>query len=69
MKPLPARGHELNERDIELFNDTLERSTSGRRFFDRFYELFVTSSPEVAAVRCLHDGAFAAGDGPALSQL
>ena len=49
MKPLPARGHELNERDMELFHDTLERSTSGRGFPDRFYELLVTSSPEVAA--------------------
>jgi hemoglobin-like flavoprotein len=49
MKPPQARGHELNERDIELFNDSLERCTSGRRFLDRFYELFVTSSAEVAA--------------------
>lgn len=49
MKPPQARGDELNERDIELFNDSLERCTSGRRFLDRFYELFVTSSAEVAA--------------------
>ena len=45
----PARGNELNERDAELFNDSLERCTSDRRFLDRFYELFVTSSAEVAA--------------------
>jgi hemoglobin-like flavoprotein len=44
-----VRGNELNERDVELFNDSLERCTSGRRFLDRFYELFVTSSAEVAA--------------------
>jgi hemoglobin-like flavoprotein len=44
-----ARGTELNEGDIELFNDSLERCTSGRRFLDRFYELFVASSTEVAA--------------------
>jgi hemoglobin-like flavoprotein len=44
-----ARGNELNEREAELFNDSLERCTSGRRFLDRFYELFVSSSAEVAA--------------------
>jgi hemoglobin-like flavoprotein len=44
-----ASGDELNERDAELFNDSLERCTSGRRFLDRFYELFVASSAEVAA--------------------
>jgi hemoglobin-like flavoprotein len=37
----------VTERDIELFNDSLER-TSGTRFLERFYELFVGSSPEVA---------------------
>ena len=35
------------DRDIELFNDSLER-TSGSPFLERFYELFVASSPEVA---------------------
>jgi hemoglobin-like flavoprotein len=35
------------ERDIELFNDSLER-TSGTTFLERFYELFVASSHEVA---------------------
>jgi hemoglobin-like flavoprotein len=49
MKTPHARGNELNERDIELFNDSLERCTSGRRFLDRFYELFAGSSAEVAA--------------------
>jgi hemoglobin-like flavoprotein len=49
MKTPPASGNKLNERDIELFNDSLERCTSGRRFLDRFYELFVSSSAEVAA--------------------
>ena len=49
MKTPHARGHELNERDVELFNDSLERCTTGRRFLDRFYELFVSSSAEVAA--------------------
>jgi hemoglobin-like flavoprotein len=49
MKTPHAGGNELNERDVELFNDSLERCTSGRRFLDRFYELFASSSPEVAA--------------------
>jgi hemoglobin-like flavoprotein len=49
MKTPPARGNELNERAIELFNDSLERCTSGRQFLDRFYELFAGSSAEVAA--------------------
>jgi hemoglobin-like flavoprotein len=49
MKTPHASGDELNERDAELFNDSLERCTSGRRFLDRFYELFVASSAEVAA--------------------
>jgi hemoglobin-like flavoprotein len=49
MKTPQARGNELNERDAELFNDSLERCTSTRRFLDRFYELFIGSSPEVAA--------------------
>jgi hemoglobin-like flavoprotein len=49
MKAPQASGDELNERDAELFNNSLERCTSGRRFLDRFYELFVASSAEVAA--------------------
>ena len=49
MKTSHASGDELNARDVEVFNDSLERGTSTRRFLDRFYELFVSSSPEVAA--------------------
>ena len=49
MKTPQASGDELNERDAELFNDSLERCTSGRQFLDRFYELFAGSSAEVAA--------------------
>jgi hemoglobin-like flavoprotein len=49
MKTPPARGNELKERDAELFNDSLERCTSDRRVLDRFYELFINSSAEVAA--------------------
>ena len=49
MKTSHARGDELTERDVEVFNDSLERCTSARRFLDRFYELFISSSPEVAA--------------------
>jgi hemoglobin-like flavoprotein len=37
----------VTERDIELFNDSLER-TSGTPFLERFYALFVASTPEVA---------------------
>jgi truncated hemoglobin YjbI len=44
----PARGNELNDRDAELFNDSLERCTSHRRFLDRFYELFITSAEAAA---------------------
>jgi hemoglobin-like flavoprotein len=44
-----VRGNEPNERDAELFNDSLERCTSDRRFLERFYELFIASSAEVAA--------------------
>lgn len=39
----------MAERDIELFNDSLERCTGRPGFLDRFYELFMTSSEEVAA--------------------
>lgn len=38
----------MTERDIELFNDSLERCTSRPEFLDRFYEMFLNSSPEVA---------------------
>lgn len=36
-------------KDIELFNDSLERCTSNPNFLRRFYEIFLSSSPEVAA--------------------
>ena len=39
----------MAERDIELFNDSLERCTGRPGFLDRFYELFMTSSEEIAA--------------------
>ena len=39
----------MAERDIELFNDSLERCTGRPGFLDRFYELFMASSEEVAA--------------------
>ena len=41
-----VRGNEQNEHDAELFNDSLERCTSDRRFLERFYELFIASSAE-----------------------
>jgi hemoglobin-like flavoprotein len=34
--------------DVALYNDSLERCTAKRGFLDRFYELLVTSSTEVA---------------------
>src|SRR5262245_47157899 len=43
-----ARASELDEHDLELFNDSLERC-GGRRLLDRFYDLFVSASQEVAA--------------------
>jgi hemoglobin-like flavoprotein len=33
--------------EIEIFNDSLERCLRGDQFFQRFYELFLDSSPEV----------------------
>jgi hemoglobin-like flavoprotein len=44
-----ASGDALSASDVEVFNDSLERCTSTRRFLDCFYELFISSSPEVAA--------------------
>lgn len=38
----------MNEREIELFNDSLERCTRASGFLDRFYDLFLASSEEVA---------------------
>lgn len=36
------------EKDIELFNDSLERCTASADFLQRFYDLFLASSGEVA---------------------
>jgi hemoglobin-like flavoprotein len=36
------------EREIEEFIDSLERCLADRRFIDRFYALFLASSPAVA---------------------
>jgi hemoglobin-like flavoprotein len=38
----------MTEQDIALFNDSLERCTARPGFLDRFYNLFLASSPEVA---------------------
>jgi hemoglobin-like flavoprotein len=38
----------LSSQDIELFNDSLERCTANPQFLARFYEIFLSSSPEVA---------------------
>jgi hemoglobin-like flavoprotein len=32
---------------LEIFDDSLRRCTSDKRFFDRFYERFLASSPRV----------------------
>lgn len=37
----------INEADIELFNDSFTRCLSDARFLERFYELFLASSEEV----------------------
>jgi hemoglobin-like flavoprotein len=38
----------MDERDYELFNDSLERCQSRPKFLDRFYELFIASDGSVA---------------------
>lgn len=38
----------MNETDVELFNDSLERCSARPGFLDRFYNLFLASSEEVA---------------------
>ena len=38
----------MNETDVELFNDSLDRCSGRPGFLDRFYELFLASSDEVA---------------------
>jgi len=38
----------MRETDVELFNDSLDRCSGRAGFLDRFYELFLASSDEVA---------------------
>jgi hemoglobin-like flavoprotein len=38
----------MTNRDIELFNDSLQRCTARPGFLERFYEIFTASSEEVA---------------------
>jgi hemoglobin-like flavoprotein len=37
----------MHRPEIEIFNDSLARCLRGDQFFQRFYELFLASSPEV----------------------
>ena len=37
----------MDNPELELFNDSLERCLRGGQFFQRFYELFLASSEEV----------------------
>lgn len=39
----------MGEREVELFNDSLERCTCSPEFLRRFYTLFLASSPTVAS--------------------
>ena len=38
----------MNERDVELFNDSIERCSCSSDFLSRFYTLFLASSDTVA---------------------
>jgi hemoglobin-like flavoprotein len=38
----------VSEKDCELFNDSYQRCLRKPGYLDRFYEIFVASSPEVA---------------------
>ena len=38
----------MHERDVELFNDSIERCSGTPEFLRRFYSLFLASSDEVA---------------------
>jgi hemoglobin-like flavoprotein len=38
----------MDERDVELFNDSIERCSASPEFLTRFYTLFIASSGEVA---------------------
>jgi hemoglobin-like flavoprotein len=42
------QGYPMSEREVELFNDSLERCTASADFLHRFYALFLASSGEVA---------------------
>lgn len=39
----------MNERDLELFNDSLERCQAHSNFLGRFYAIFIASDQAVAA--------------------
>ncbi len=39
--------HHLDEKTLELFNDSFETCVAQPRFLERFYEIFVGASPEV----------------------
>ncbi len=47
-KPGGNRRCDMIEHDIALLNDSFERCTARSRFLDRFYDLFLASSKEVA---------------------
>lgn len=38
----------MDELDLELFNDSLERCQAHPEFLDRFYKIFISSDPAVA---------------------
>jgi hemoglobin-like flavoprotein len=38
----------MKEKDLEIFNESLDQCMKDPRFLDRFYELFLASTPEVA---------------------
>lgn len=42
------RGPGMEERAMELFNDSLERCQANTKFLDRFYEIFIASDAAVA---------------------
>ncbi|HYK89820.1 MAG TPA: globin [Acidobacteriota bacterium] len=39
--------HHLDEKTLELFNDSFETCVAQPRFLERFYEIFIGASPEV----------------------
>jgi hemoglobin-like flavoprotein len=44
----PAEGIAMDESTLKVFEDSLARCTSAPGFEDRFYEIFLASSPKVA---------------------